>query len=124
MVRIRLARFGRKHEAYFRIVVTPQREKQQSKAIEYVGTYSPHTKEITLKKDRIEYWLSNGAQPSETVQRILEKQGVLKPSKNKKVFKKAPGRKRKERLEQEAAEKESKETEKAPKEESTEEKKD
>lgn len=119
MVRIRLVRTGRTHQAHFRVVVIPQREKMNSSVIEYVGHYSPHSKELVLEKERIEYWLSKGAQPSDTVKRMLIKQGILKAPKAKANFQKQPGKKKTERLEaqkaKEAAERAAKEAAKAQK---------
>lgn len=97
MVRIRLSRAGRTHLAFYKIVVTPLREKRDSKFIEQLGFYSPHTKEIKLEKERVEYWLSVGAQPSDTVKRLFIKQGLLKAEKSKATFKNAPKKKSVER---------------------------
>jgi small subunit ribosomal protein S16 len=97
MVKIRLTRTGRKHLASFRIVISPAREKRESKFIEYVGSYSPHTKELTLNKDRVQYWLSQGAQPTETVKAFLIKEKILEKSKKKAAFKDKPGKKSTER---------------------------
>lgn len=105
MVKIRLTKVGRKHDPSYRIVITPLREKRDSKAIEYVGTYSPIRKETVVNKERVEYWLSVGAQPSDTVRNILIREKILSApvAKSKKQFSKTPGRKKKERAEKEAA---------------------
>lgn len=102
MVRIRLTRVGRKHEPAYRIVVTPQREKRDSKVIELIGHYSPITKELKIDGERAKYWLSVGAQPSETVTRLLIKEGVLKAPKAKQKFSKQRGKKSVERAEAKA----------------------
>ena len=107
MVRIRLTRIGRKNAPRYRMVITPRREKRDSKAIEYVGFYHPFQKQLTLKKERIEYWLSVGAQPSDTVQRMLIKEKIIKAPKVKKSYNKKPGikaAKRKENKEKEKGE--------------------
>ncbi len=104
MVRIRLTRIGRKNTPQYRVVITPLREKRDSKAIEYVGFYNPVTKVIELDKERIKYWLSVGAQPSETVKHILVKEKVVDASKYKKTYSKKPGKKSTERAESAAAE--------------------
>lgn len=103
MVRIRLTKVGRKHSPAFRVVITPQREKRDSKVIEQIGTYSALTKEVSIDKERAEYWLSVGAQPSETVERLLIAQKILKAPKVKRTFKKKLGRKATERAEAEKA---------------------
>lgn len=118
MVRIRLTRTGRKNYAQYRVVVTPKREKRDSMAIEILGSYNPHTKELKLNKERAAYWISVGAQPSESVARLLVKDGVMKKVETKKTFNKKPGKKAVER--REAAEAKKAEAEK-PKEEVVEE---
>jgi small subunit ribosomal protein S16 len=74
MVTIRLSRTGRKKISTYRVVVTDQRKKRDGRIIEWVGNYEPKKREgnATLKKDRIEYWLSKGARPSETVSKLIK----------------------------------------------------
>ena len=80
MVRIRLTRTGRKDKAYWRIGAFDARTRRDGKPIEYLGSYDPHKEKdeekVQLKRERVEYWLSKGAQPSETVAQLLRKQGV------------------------------------------------
>jgi small subunit ribosomal protein S16 len=97
MVRIRLTRLGRKHLPHYRIVVSPLREKRDSKFVEELGHYSPLTKVVEINKERAEYWISVGAQPSETVKALLVKKNILKADKYKRTFKKKPGKKATER---------------------------
>lgn len=99
MVKIRLSRFGKKNTPFYRVVVMPAREKRESKFLENVGHFSPLNKEIVLKADRIQYWLSVGAQPTDTVRYMLVKQGILPADKAKKVYSKKAGRKATERKE-------------------------
>ena len=79
-VRIRLKRMGRRNRAFFRICAFDAREERDGRSIEQLGTYDPMEKEeskkVVLKRDRIEYWLSVGAQPSETVASILKKNDI------------------------------------------------
>lgn len=77
--RIRLARAGRKKKPFYRIVVTDSRAPRDSGYIEVIGTYNPLTEPSTFEVDRERalYWLSQGAKPSEAVERIFEKVGVL-----------------------------------------------
>ena len=76
-VKIRLKRLGKIRAPYYRIVVADSRTKRDGRAIEYVGIYQPKENPslIQVKSERVQYWLSVGAQPSEAVQRILEKTG-------------------------------------------------
>ena len=81
---IRLRKMGHKKAPYFRLVVTDKRSKRDGRFIEIVGTYHPlvvgDIKE-TVNKERIEYWLSQGAQPSDTAWSILKRSGIKKPNK-------------------------------------------
>ncbi len=74
-VRIRMARHGTKKKPFYRIVVTDQENKRDGRFIEVVGTYDPRDKDnkVSLKQDRIQYWISKGAQPSETVGILIKK---------------------------------------------------
>ena len=80
MVKIRLRRTGRKKQPMFRIVVADSRSPRDGKFIEVVGQYAPRSGDVALnlKSDRVNYWLDNGAQPSDTVRSLLRKAGVLK----------------------------------------------
>lgn len=79
-VKIRLKRMGSKKRPFYRIVVADSRSPRDGRFIETVGTYNPLTEpeQVTLKEEAIMNWLSNGAQPSDTVRNILSKQGVMK----------------------------------------------
>lgn len=79
MVKIRLRRMGRKHEPHYRIVAANVTSPRDGRFIEELGWYSPKAKDQTysLKTDLIKKWLSNGAQPSDTVRNILVKEGLL-----------------------------------------------
>jgi small subunit ribosomal protein S16 len=81
MLVIRLARTGKKHQAYFRIVVADSKRAVTSKFIEILGNYDPHAKTISIDKERLALHLKNGAQPSNTVARLLQK---VKPEPAKK----------------------------------------
>lgn len=79
MVTIRLARAGKKKQAFYRIVVADSRRAVTAKFISIVGWYNPHSKEINLKKDEITEWLGKGANPSNAVAILLKKEGVKLP---------------------------------------------
>ena len=74
-VAIRLRREGALNRPYFKVVVTDKRSPRDGKFIEIVGTYDPKKPGLnsTLKLDRIEHWISKGAQPSDTVRSLIKK---------------------------------------------------
>src|SRR5206468_12867500 len=79
-VKIRLRRTGRKKQPMYRIVVADSRSPRDGKFIEVVGQYAPRSGEqaLNLRSERVNYWLDNGAQPTDTVRSLLRKAGVLK----------------------------------------------
>mgnify|MGYP001221892549 CR=1 FL=1 len=93
-VRIRLKRFGKKKKPIYRIVVMDQKNPRDGKTIEDIGQYNPtqHPIVVTVKEERIKYWISVGAQPTDTVKRLLAGLGLIKAkpaqSSNQKVAKK------------------------------------
>ena len=88
MLVIRLQRVGRKGHAQFRVVVQDSRRTPTSgKIVAQVGTYDPHTKQLNLDKERAQAYLDHGAQPSDRVVLILEKEGVKLPKWVKKPVK-------------------------------------
>ena len=74
-VAIRLRREGALNRPYFKFVVADKRSPRDGKFIEIVGTYDPKKRGMnsTLKLDRVEYWISKGAQPSDTVRSLIKK---------------------------------------------------
>jgi small subunit ribosomal protein S16 len=79
-VKIRLRRTGRKKQPLYRIVVADSRSPRDGKFIEVVGQYAPRQGEnaLNLQTDRVNHWLDNGAQPTDTVRSLLRRAGVLK----------------------------------------------
>jgi small subunit ribosomal protein S16 len=75
---IRLARIGKKKKPFYRVVVIERTRARDGRVKEAVGTYDPLTKpaEVKLDADRIKYWLSEGAQPSDTVRSFLKHQKI------------------------------------------------
>lgn len=73
MLTIRLARFGTKKKPTYRVVVIDSRNPRDGKAIEVVGHYNPVAQptELKLNQERIDHWVKNGAQPSDTVKRLI-----------------------------------------------------
>jgi len=90
MLKIRFTRTGKKDEAHYRIVVAEHSAPVLGRFVEILGHYDPKTKKTVLKKERIEYWLSKGAKPSNTVAKILVKEGLKHNSIIIKTFKKKP----------------------------------
>ncbi len=74
-VKVRLARAGGKNRPFFRVVVADERAPRDGAFLELVGTYDPtrNPAAVSLKKDRIEYWLSKGAKTSQTVSELLQR---------------------------------------------------
>ncbi|HNP85842.1 MAG: 30S ribosomal protein S16 [Chloroflexi bacterium SZAS-1] len=79
MVVIRLRRTGKTKQPSYRLVVSDKRSPRDGKFIEIVGHYNPirQPKELVVKNDRVRYWLGVGAQPSDTVVRLLKQVNVL-----------------------------------------------
>lgn len=73
MLMIRLSRIGKKKRPFYRVVVTEKTRPANGRFVEIVGTYDPLKKPalVELKDDRVKYWLSKGAQPSDTVRSFL-----------------------------------------------------
>lgn len=78
-VKIRLSRHGKKHQAYYHIVVADSRAPRDGKFIEVIGNYNPNTNPATIQidNDKALTWLKNGAQPTDTCRAILSYKGVL-----------------------------------------------
>ena len=73
MLTIRLARIGKKKHPYYRVVVTEKTRPRNGRFVEIVGTYNPQQKTaaVQLNRERVEYWIGKGAQPSETVRSLI-----------------------------------------------------
>jgi len=92
MLVIRLFRTGKKKQPSYKVVVTDRNNPPQGgKFVEQVGFYNPITKEKTLHAERIQYWVSVGAQPSDTVYNLLINEKIIKGEKKAVVFKKKKG---------------------------------
>ena len=80
MVRLRLARAGRRNQTRWRIGAFEKQDRRDGKPIEYLGSYNPEEEKdedkVHLDRERIEYWLSVGAQPSQTVASLLKKASI------------------------------------------------
>ena len=73
MVSLRLARHGSKKAPFYRVVATDVRNPRDGRYIEILGTYDPRVSEggLNLKSERIQHWISQGAQPTDTVARLI-----------------------------------------------------
>ncbi|MGE4198819.1 MAG: 30S ribosomal protein S16, partial [Phycisphaerales bacterium] len=81
MVRIRMQRMGRRNRPFFRINVIDEQTRRDGKVIEQLGWYDPiakdESKQVQLDEDRAKYWLSQGAQPSDTMMDMLSKRKLV-----------------------------------------------
>jgi small subunit ribosomal protein S16 len=89
LLRIRLRRTGKKKQPHYRVVVADQRAPRDGDFVEVLGHYNPRTEPTTLvlDEDRVKHWLSVGAQPSETVHRMLHKAGLTEVEPPRRVTK-------------------------------------
>ena len=78
-VKIRLKRMGAKKKPFYRIVVADSHMPRDGRFVEEVGTYDPlqSPSKVVLKGERISYWIEKGAQPTDTVKRLLMDQGII-----------------------------------------------
>jgi small subunit ribosomal protein S16 len=74
-LKIRLSRFGTKNEPHYRVVVTEARSRRDGDAVEQLGSYNPRAKgnPLTIKLDRVDYWLSKGAKPTDTMNSMIKR---------------------------------------------------
>ena len=75
MVKIRLQRVGKKKAPFYHIVVADSKSPRDGKIIEQIGTYNPMTEpsELVLDREKVAQWIKNGAKPTDTVKRLIEK---------------------------------------------------
>jgi len=83
MVKLKLQRIGKKKEPHFRLIVQDSKKDPHDKSVEILGWLNPRTKEKQIKKERVEYWLSKGAQPTDTVHNLLVSAEIIKDKKRK-----------------------------------------
>ena len=76
MVKIRLQRAGKKKAPFYHIVIADSKSPRDGKIIEQIGTYNPMTEpsELVLDREKVAQWIKNGAKPTETVKRLIEKE--------------------------------------------------
>jgi len=81
MLRIRLSRIGKKKKPMYRLIISERARDPYGRALEILGSYNPFSKELNVKKDRVEHWLAQGAQMSATVNNLLLKKDIIKGTK-------------------------------------------
>ncbi|WP_158965346.1 30S ribosomal protein S16 [Chachezhania sediminis] len=107
-MKIRLARGGSKKRPFYRIVAADSRMARDGRFIEKLGTYNPllpkdSEERVKMDVERIQYWMSKGAQPTDRVARFLEAAGVIAKTERSNPKKAEPGKKAQERAEEKAA---------------------
>ena len=107
-MKIRLARGGSKKRPFYSIVAADSRMPRDGRFIEKLGTYNPllpkdSEERVKMNMERIEYWLGQGAQPTDRIQRFLEAAGKLDKKERNNPNKAKPGKKAVERAEEKAA---------------------
>ena len=107
-MKIRLARGGSKKRPFYRIVASDSRMPRDGRFIEKLGTYNPllpkdSEDRVKMDLERVQYWLGQGAQPTDRVSRFLEAAGVLEKKERANLKKGAPGKKAQDRVEEKAA---------------------
>jgi len=78
-VKIRLARHGKKKKPFYRIVIADSESPRDGRFLENVGTYNPLVDpvEVSLKQERVKYWIDQGAIPTDTVKSLMKKEGFF-----------------------------------------------
>ena len=107
-MKIRLARGGSKKRPFYRIVAADSRMPRDGRYIEKLGTYNPllpkdSEERVKMNMERVQYWLGQGAQPTDRISRMLEAAGVLEKKERNNPNKAKPGKKAQERAEEKAA---------------------
>ncbi|MCL4171442.1 UNVERIFIED_CONTAM: hypothetical protein GTU68_053918 [Idotea baltica] len=107
-MKIRLARGGSKKRPFYRIVATDSRMPRDGRFIEKLGTYNPllpkdSEERVKMNMERIQYWLDQGAQPTDRISRFLEAAGTIEKKERANLKKGEPGQKAKDRIEEKAA---------------------
>ncbi|MCL7463869.1 30S ribosomal protein S16 [Phaeovulum sp. NW3] len=107
-MKIRLARGGSKKRPHYAIVASDSRMPRDGRFLEKLGTYNPllakdSEDRVKMNLERVQYWLSQGAQPTDRIARFLEAAGVLAKAERKNMKKAEPGKKAKQRAEEKAA---------------------
>ena len=107
-MKIRLARGGSKKRPFYRIVAADSRMPRDGRYIEKLGTYNPllpkdSEDRVKMNIERIQYWMGQGAQPTDRISRMLEAAGVIAKKERANLKKGEPGKKAKERAEEKAA---------------------
>ena len=106
-IKLRLARGGSKKRPFYRIVAADSRMPRDGRYIERIGTYNPllpkdSEDRVKMDMERVQYWLGQGAQPTDRISRMLEAAGVLEKKERANLKKGTPGKKAQDRAEEKA----------------------
>ncbi|MDO8260407.1 MAG: 30S ribosomal protein S16 [Candidatus Magasanikbacteria bacterium] len=99
MLTIRLSRIGKRKKPMYRLIISEKARDTYGKALEILGSYNPFSKELSVKQDRIQYWLSQGSGMSATVNNLLIQNDIIK---GEKVKASKPGKKSEAEIQAEA----------------------
>ncbi|SLN55556.1 30S ribosomal protein S16 [Pseudooctadecabacter jejudonensis] len=107
-MKIRLARGGSKKRPFYRIVAADSRMPRDGRYVEKLGTYNPllakdSEERVKMDMERVQYWLDQGAQPTDRISRFLEAAGVTEKKERANMKKAVPGKKAQDRAEEKAA---------------------
>lgn len=110
MLTIRFSRIGKKNKPVYRIIISEKSKDPYGRALEILGSYNPHTKELQTKAERIKYWLSKGSGISPSVNNLLIEKGIIEGEKVKasKAGSKKKGEAKEEKVESKEQAKEEK----------------
>lgn len=95
MLAIKLSKTGKTNKKMFRLIISEKSRDPYGEALEILGSYNPHSKELVAKADRINYWISKGAQMTASVNNLLLEKKIIE---GKKVVASKPGEKSEKRL--------------------------
>ena len=101
MLKIRLSRIGKKNKPLYRLIISESAKDPYGRSLEILGSYNPYSKELIVKKEKIEYWIKNGAGMSPTVNNLLIEKNIISGEKTKA----SKARKKKKQTEEKVEEK-------------------
>jgi len=87
-VKIRLSRTGAKNNPHYRVIAKATKSNRDGKSLDILGHYNPLSKQTVINFERVDYWLSKGAKPTKTVERLLRKDKKVEPDASSEIEKK------------------------------------
>ncbi len=100
MLAIKLAKTGKTNKKMFRLLISEKSRDPYGRVLEILGSYNPHNKELTVKSERVQYWLEQGAKMTATINNLLLKKKIIK---GEKAVASKPGQAKKQKAEKPAA---------------------